>query len=188
MMPTFQQLFMSGAFTCGKWISETDAAKAVQARYPDLPFGRALKTARDIAKAGDVPPLPIETEWIEDWVRGADGKRLPARVRVVDKTPRPTYWLREDFLYLLEHHKAPGMKPATGIGKARGESKRPTAKLLNQVWAEFEKSEIHRTQAEFVKFGRNEPFRITDQEALRQKYRNCTGNLGPGRRRINRKK
>jgi hypothetical protein len=89
----------------------------------------------------------------------------------------------DDFTYWLDQHY-PQQKLST---KIKRKSKRATSQLLDKAMAEFRRSGLAETMDEFENFGRDK-FDVTDQEALRDKYRDTYGNPGPGRRRINPRK
>jgi hypothetical protein len=173
-MPTFQELFISGAFSSGKWISEVDAMKQVRERY-SCPAGYAFAVVREIVETGSVRPLRIdETD--------RKGRDEYGRKFVIKVAPHVRCWSREDFLYILDRQQPPTPQRR----RKKIPSKSATSPRLNEVALAFRGSGIDPTMKTFVDFGRAQG--ISDQAALREKYRNVYGNPGRGRPLKNRRK
>jgi hypothetical protein len=158
-----------------EWLSFEEVTEFVVEQL-HCSVGRAEKIVREARAPGEVRTKFLGSFNLRP---GALNKGLPDQ-------PTPEELLafnRDDFFDWLNRYQ-----PKAKEGKIeKRKSKRATAPTLESAMSEFRRSGLPETMDEFEKFGRDK-FDITDQDALRNKYRDTYGNPGPGRRRINPRK
>jgi hypothetical protein len=89
---------------------------------------------------------------------------------------------KNDLLNWLDRHGLLGPMPVREHSQTRRKSKRATPKNLDEAWDAFQQSGCKITMDDFCEFARDK-CNITDQEALREKYRDMCGNPTSGPRR-----